>query len=163
MQPSKWDQGIKIVQKGLDRYENGDVESARNYFERGIQILIDSLKKMPPSNRKFEKQQKINSYLDLLSNLPKKPIKNNQHKNQCQSKQNKKQNIEIRPKKRSKHEQELYGRIRNEIISTNLSVKFQDVVGLENVKQALLEAVILPAQRPDLFTGPRAPPVDWQE
>ena len=37
-------------------------------------------------------------------------------------------------------------------------VSFSDVVGLGSVKAALTEAVILPASRPDLFTGLRKPP-----
>lgn len=33
------------------------------------------------------------------------------------------------------------------------SVKFCDVVGLKNAKQALKEAIIMPLQFPHLFTG----------
>ena len=35
------------------------------------------------------------------------------------------------------------------------SVKFGDVVGLTNAKQALKEAIIMPLQFPHLFTGER--------
>ena len=49
--------------------------------------------------------------------------------------------------------------IMSEIVdSTNLSPSLSDVVGLESVKSALNEAVILPSVRPDLFTGLRIPP-----
>jgi len=37
------------------------------------------------------------------------------------------------------------------------SVKFPDIAGQETAKQALQEIVILPALRPELFTGLRAP------
>jgi len=48
--------------------------------------------------------------------------------------------------------------IENEIVDTSPGVKFSDVKGLEDVKQALFETIILPTSCPDIFTGIRAPP-----
>lgn len=39
----------------------------------------------------------------------------------------------------------------------SIKVSWDSVVGLESAKQVLLESVIVPLQRPDLFTGLRAP------
>ncbi|XP_064821357.1 spastin-like isoform X2 [Oncorhynchus masou masou] len=47
--------------------------------------------------------------------------------------------------------------ILSEIIDSGSSVRFEDVAGQELAKQALQEIVILPALRPELFTGLRAP------
>ncbi|XP_070697354.1 spastin [Pempheris klunzingeri] len=47
--------------------------------------------------------------------------------------------------------------ILNEIVDSGSSVSFEDVAGQELAKQALQEIVILPALRPELFTGLRAP------
>ncbi|KAL4641374.1 spastin-like [Arapaima gigas] len=47
--------------------------------------------------------------------------------------------------------------ILNEIVDSGASVRFEDVAGQELAKQALQEIVILPALRPELFTGLRAP------
>eukprot|EP01133_Synstelium_polycarpum_P018880 gene18880-22583_t len=48
--------------------------------------------------------------------------------------------------------------IMNEIMDSKHPVTWDDVVGLEKVKQSLMEAVILPNLRPDVFTGLRSPP-----
>ncbi len=44
-----------------------------------------------------------------------------------------------------------------EILDGGTRITFADVAGLGKVKQALDEAVIQPALRPDVFTGLRAP------
>uniref|UniRef100_A0A3P9DDI5 microtubule-severing ATPase n=1 Tax=Maylandia zebra TaxID=106582 RepID=A0A3P9DDI5_9CICH len=47
--------------------------------------------------------------------------------------------------------------IMNEIVYSGATVSFDDIAGQDLAKQALQEIVILPALRPDLFTGLRAP------
>lgn len=43
------------------------------------------------------------------------------------------------------------------IVSEKPNVKWEDVAGLENAKQALKEAIILPSRFPDIFVGLRKP------
>lgn len=47
--------------------------------------------------------------------------------------------------------------INSVIVDRSPSVKWEDIAGLEKAKQALLEMVILPTRRKDLFTGLRRP------
>lgn len=47
--------------------------------------------------------------------------------------------------------------IMDEIVEGGAKVKWTDIAGQEVAKQALQEMVILPAVRPELFTGLRAP------
>merc|ERR1712130_693728 len=53
--------------------------------------------------------------------------------------------------KMSKHDKELRSRIEGDVMTAAPDVSFADVVGLNNVKLALYETIILPSIRPDLF------------
>ena len=55
--------------------------------------------------------------------------------------------------KMSKHDKELANRIRGDLMDEAPDVSFQDVIGLNNVKLALYESIILPNIRPDLFAN----------
>eukprot|EP01083_Nonionella_stella_P015257 42691_1 len=59
--------------------------------------------------------------------------------------------------KLSKQDAEFRSRLEADIISEAPDVCFKDVQGLANVKLALYETIILPALRPELFTGLREP------
>lgn len=48
---------------------------------------------------------------------------------------------------------ELAMSIQNEIINTNPSVRFHDIVGLTEAKRLLKEAVLMPMKYPHFFTG----------
>ncbi|XP_021904336.1 spastin isoform X2 [Carica papaya] len=56
------------------------------------------------------------------------------------------------------YESKLIDMINTAIVDRSPSVKWDDVAGLEKAKQALMEMVILPTKRRDLFTGLRRPP-----
>ncbi|XAR54115.1 Microtubule-severing ATPase [Bertholletia excelsa] len=57
----------------------------------------------------------------------------------------------------SGYDAKLVEMINSVIIDRSPSVKWEDIAGLEKAKQALLEMVILPTKRRDLFTGLRRP------
>ena len=57
----------------------------------------------------------------------------------------------------SSEEQELIDMISGTIVTESPNVKWKDIAGLDHVKQALREAIVLPIIKPDLFTGARRP------
>jgi vacuolar protein-sorting-associated protein 4 len=57
----------------------------------------------------------------------------------------------------SSEEQELIDTISGTIVTESPNIKWEDIAGLENVKQALREAIVLPIAKPQLFTGARKP------
>ena len=76
---------------------------------------------------------------------------NSKVKNRGKNKGNKNGNGDEDDSKMSKHDKELANRIRGDLMDEAPDVSFQDVIGLENVKLALYESIILPNIRPDLF------------
>ena len=57
----------------------------------------------------------------------------------------------------SVEEQELIDSISGTILTESPNVKWIDIAGLEDCKQSLREAIVLPIMKPELFTGARKP------
>jgi len=55
-------------------------------------------------------------------------------------------------------DKELVNKIMNEIVDSGESITFDDIAGLADAKQTVLELVCWPMKRPDLFTGLRRGP-----
>lgn len=55
-------------------------------------------------------------------------------------------------------DKELVKKIENEIMESGETVNFDDIAGLKDAKQTVLEVVVWPMQRPDVFTGLRRAP-----
>ena len=59
--------------------------------------------------------------------------------------------------KTSKQDNEFRDRLKDDIITETPNVSFKDIQGLNSVKLALYETIILPELKPELFTGLRKP------
>ncbi|XP_058737231.1 uncharacterized protein LOC131609535 [Vicia villosa] len=89
-----------------------------------------------------------------LSNTTKKVLqKNPQRKDEV----NKVQSPNSSQTSGANYDTKLVEMINNAIVDRSPSVRWDDVGGLEKAKQALMEMVILPTKRRDLFTGLRRP------
>ena len=56
-----------------------------------------------------------------------------------------------------KEEDEMDEKIMSEIMVNNPGVKFDDIIGMKEMKRILYEIIVVPTIRPDLFTGIRKP------
>lgn len=77
------------------------------------------------------------------------PIKSNSPESSNQGKE---------PQKISGIEEKLIEMIESEIISRNPCLKWDDIAGLDFAKKTVIEVIVWPLKRPDIFTGLRCPP-----
>ena len=76
---------------------------------------------------------------------------NNMNNTNTNNAENKKKNIH------EKEEDEMDEKIESEIMDKNPGVKFDDIIGMQEMKRILYEIIVVPTIRPDLFTGIRKP------
>jgi len=130
--------------------EKGDLDGALHNFIRAADLLNSTLKTLPSGKKKEE----IRSFLStVLSHGERVKAKKRRQLGLPPAKR-------VRPsnEKKSSHMEPMYQRIEEEIVDKSPGVKFSDVKGLRDIKQALFETIIMPTSRPDIFTGIRAPP-----
>ena len=127
----------------------GKYHQAMNKYQRAAEILIQFLRfnKNPIMRQNIE--PRVEEYLNkakiLKARLGGKPIR---------------RGAEIKPseegseaKGATNEEQELLDMISGTIVTESPNVSWNEIAGLENCKQALREAIVLPMVKPDLFTG----------
>ncbi|MHA1293724.1 MAG: AAA family ATPase [Promethearchaeota archaeon] len=139
----------------------GKYQQAINKYQRAAEILLQFLKfnKNPNIIQRF--QESINEYINRAKFLKSKiggsrPRTRIIPSMKSIGKDGDKK-IESEGEAISEEEQELLDVISGTIIAESPNVKWQDIAGLENCKQALREAIVLPMIKPELFTGARKP------
>ncbi|BBG23800.1 cell division protein CdvC [Sulfuracidifex tepidarius] len=108
----------------------GKTQDAIMYYKKAIEVLNQLINLYPDSVVRTAYEQMINEYKNRIAMLT----------NMVPTEEG--------PKQTSTSAEDL-------IVTEKPKVKFSDVIGLNDVKEALKEAVIYPSQRPDLF------PLGW--
>ncbi|MFX1321132.1 MAG: AAA family ATPase [Promethearchaeota archaeon] len=137
----------------------GKYRQAINKYQRAAEILMQFMKYNKNPQMRMLCQKNIEEYVDRAKIL----------KSQLGGTRPRK----VRPAERpgiskddeskvdmgavSSEEQELIDIISGTIVTESPNVKWKDIAGLEQVKQALREAIVLPIMKPELFTGARKP------
>lgn len=137
----------------------GRYQEAMNKYFRAAEILIQFTKfnKNPIIQAQCEKS--LQEYIDRAKQL--KRQLGGARKKISSSKISSDKPIDDELKEEgeeySEEEAELINSISNTIITESPDVRWMDIAGLENCKQALREAIVLPMLKPELFTGARKP------
>uniref|UniRef100_A0A673LIM7 Fidgetin-like protein 1 n=1 Tax=Sinocyclocheilus rhinocerous TaxID=307959 RepID=A0A673LIM7_9TELE len=148
----------------IDEDEKGDKEQAGQWYRKGIAelekgICIQVTGAGEKADRARKLQDKMTNNLtmaqDRLELLGKRMQAGNRHNtsNTATASPQRKRDM----KNFKNVDSKLASLILNEIVDSGAAVQFDDIAGQELAKQALQEIVILPALRPELFTGLRAP------
>merc|ERR1719461_1465819 len=151
-----YQQGRLQVEQGIEAEKNGNDAKALQYFIKGAEKISNAANQMTNKAKKTEARGILSKVLTRAETLKAKV-----HGPSPNAPSGKRKNSEEEaPNKRPKNSEltPLMKQIEDEIIHKNPGVSFNDVKGMQAVKQALHESIILPAQRPDIFTGLRAPP-----
>jgi SpoVK/Ycf46/Vps4 family AAA+-type ATPase len=119
----------------------GNDALALDQYQLGLGLLMQALKATPAQQKKNEIRTFMNEYLVKAETIKQRTSSSSSS------------NKMAAPAANNNIDSEMRGRIEGEMITSATGITFADVIGLEGVKQALNEMVILPALRPDIFTG----------
>lgn len=146
---------IEIVTRATEEDAKENYAEALKLYQHGVEYFIHALKYEAQSERaKQTIRQKCQQYLERAEKLQK-------HVNGENSGEKKKaQRCEDGGAKETDAEKDnnkFKNQLSDAIVVETPNVKWSDVAGLEQAKEALKEAVILPTKFPHLFQGKRKP------
>jgi vacuolar protein-sorting-associated protein 4 len=149
---------VKEANEAVELDEKGQYRQAINKYQRAAETLIQFVKfnKNPTMTERAQKQ--IEQYLERAK-LLKAHLSGSRPRNRSSSAPSpeKEDRIVEDGESVSEEEQELLDTISGTIVTESPDVRWTDIAGLENCKQLLREAIVLPIIKPELFTGARKP------
>ncbi|KAJ6019197.1 hypothetical protein N7499_009644 [Penicillium canescens] len=153
---------IDTVKKAIENDNDGEYEKAYQMYYSALELFMLALKweKNPKSKEMI--RAKAGEYMDRAEKLKnhlaedrKKPSAVGANGKVAQG--SGKGGKEDDDNGEDAESKKLRSALQGAILSDKPNVKWEDVAGLENAKEALKEAVILPIKFPHLFTGKRQP------
>lgn len=135
-------------------YENaGKYHEAINKYEQASEILIQFLKFNKNPIMRQQVQNSVEEYLNRAKGLKMKAG----GRSPSRTGSAKPSDDESQGEGVSDEEQSLINTISDTIVTESPNVRWIEIAGLENCKQSLREAIVLPMLKPELFTGARKP------
>lgn len=153
---------IEIVNRATEEDKNKNYEEALRQYQHGVEYFLYAIKYEAHSDKaKSSIREKCNQYLERAEKLKtfissqkddgpkkKKPIKDSEGNKDKDDDDDDKEDPE---------QKKMKDKLSGAIVMEKPNVQWSDVAGLENAKESLKEAVILPIKFPHLFTGKRKP------
>ena len=143
----------------LDR--QGKFQQAINKYQRAAEILIQYMKFSTNAEMKKLCQKNSENYIQrakiLKSHISGHRPRGISPSPAASSDIPKDDRIKSEGGEFSEEEREMIDMISGTIVTESLDIRWTQIAGLENCKQALREAIVLPMLKPELFTGARKP------
>lgn len=152
---------IEAVKKAIDSDQGGEYEKAYQQYYQALELFMLALKweKNPKSKEMI--RTKTAEYMDRAEKLKQHMANEEGRKKPSAVGANGKVSGGGGKGKGDDDEdadsKKLRGALAGAILSEKPNIRWEDVAGLEQAKEALKEAVILPIKFPHLFTGKRQP------
>ena len=160
--------GMELVKQAVIADNANDLPTALSLYKQGLQYFITGLKYVSNERSKEAIRVKVGQYMsraeELNAALEKRAKRGKQVVAAGGVGSSPMGGVKQENKEGSDSEEELdpetaklKAAISGAIIKEKPNVKWEDIAGLEQAKQLLKEAVILPVKFPQLFTGKRTP------
>ncbi|KAI4733981.1 AAA-domain-containing protein, partial [Aureobasidium sp. EXF-12298] len=155
---------IDVVKKAIEQDTAGEYEKAYQLYYQALELFMLALKWEKNAKSKemirakaaeyMERAEKLKNHLAEQDTDRKKPsaIGSNGKASNGAAKGKEDEGDDQDPESKK-----LRGALAGAILTDKPNIKWEDVAGLEQAKEALKEAVILPIKFPHLFTGKRQP------
>ncbi|KAK7519906.1 putative vacuolar sorting ATPase Vps4 [Phyllosticta citriasiana] len=154
--------GIDTVKKAIETDTNGNYKEAYELYYRALELFMLALKWEKNAKTKEMIRNKVGEYMERAEALKNHLAQNDTDNKRKPSAVGSNGKVAGGSGKSGDDEEDadskkLRGALAGAILSEKPNIKWEDVAGLEQAKEALKEAVILPIKFPHLFTGKRQP------
>ncbi|KAG9892624.1 suppressor protein of bem1/bed5 double mutants, partial [Aureobasidium melanogenum] len=155
---------IDVVKKAIEQDTAGEYEKAYQLYYQALELFMLALKWEKNAKSKEMIRAKAAEYMERAEKLKNHLAEQdtNRKKPAAVGSNGKTSNGAAKGKDDDGDDQDpdskkLRGALAGAILTDKPNIKWEDVAGLEQAKEALKEAVILPIKFPHLFTGKRQP------
>lgn len=162
MAPPTVDKAIELAKAATEADKAGKYDEAVQLYTNTVEYFLHAIKYEIADKQSRDKiRSKIREYLSRAETIKeaqkkKKPIKTTDGSARKPGEENGDENGDDSGDE-DKETKRLMNQVSGAILIERPDVKWSDVAGLENAKNSLNEAVILPIRFPKLFTGDRSP------
>jgi len=152
---------IDLVTKATEEDKNKNYAEALRLYEHAVEYFLHAIKYEAQSEKAkesirakciqyLERAEKLKTYVNGKQKKPIKAGEGGDKKDKGGSKDSDSDDDDPEKKK-------MQDKLEGAIVAEKPNIKWSDVAGLEQAKESLKEAVILPTKFPHLFTGKRKP------
>ena len=152
--------GIERVQKAIDADNDGKYEDAWKLYMLSLEYFMTALKYEKNKRSQEQIKAKAAEYMTRAEELKQhlqQESQNSSPSNAPPTQSSQKVKRRGEDDKEDKEAAKLRNSIQGAVVSETPNVHWEDVAGLEQAKEALKEAVMLPVKFPQLFVGNRKP------